>query len=63
MENPILVEVYRAGILESFHRGVICVVDENNKDKSMYYIMLSLATKNVLAHGLNVLGINAPDRM
>ncbi len=31
MENPILVEVYRAGILESFHRGVICVVDENNK--------------------------------
>ncbi len=26
--NPILVEVYRAGILESFHRGAVCVVDE-----------------------------------
>lgn len=30
-ENPILVEVYRAGILESFHRGVVCVVDENHQ--------------------------------
>jgi len=28
MTNPVLVEVYRAGILESFHRGVICVVDK-----------------------------------
>jgi len=26
--NPILVEVYRAGVLESFHRGTICVVNE-----------------------------------
>ena len=26
--NPILVEVYRGGILESFHRGVVCVVNE-----------------------------------
>jgi L-asparaginase II len=25
--NPVLVEVYRAGVLESFHRGVICVVN------------------------------------
>ncbi len=31
MENPILVEIYRGGILESFHRGVVCVVDENKK--------------------------------
>ncbi len=29
--NPILVELRRAGVLESFHRGVICVVDENNQ--------------------------------
>jgi L-asparaginase II len=28
--NPILVEVYRAGVLESFHRGVICMVDSDN---------------------------------
>lgn len=28
--NPILVEHYRGNIVESFHRGVICVVDENN---------------------------------
>ncbi len=27
--NPILVEVSRGGLLESFHRGVICVVDES----------------------------------
>lgn len=26
--NPILVELTRGGIVESFHRGVICVVDE-----------------------------------
>jgi L-asparaginase II len=28
--NPILVEVYRGNVLESFHRGVICVVDRDN---------------------------------
>ncbi len=27
--NPILVEVYRNKVLESFHRGVVCVVDRN----------------------------------
>lgn len=27
MENPILVEVRRGGILESFHRGVVCAVN------------------------------------
>ena len=39
------------------------IIDENNKDKSMYYVMLATATKNILAHGLNVLGIRAPKRM
>ena len=29
--NPILVQHTRGGIPESFHRGVICVVDENGK--------------------------------
>lgn len=29
--NPILVEVYRNEVLESFHRGVVCVVDAQNK--------------------------------
>lgn len=29
--NPVLVEVYRGGVLESFHRGVICVVNEHNR--------------------------------
>lgn len=28
--NPILVEIYRDKVLESFHRGVICVVDKDN---------------------------------
>jgi L-asparaginase II len=31
MENPILVEIYRAGVIESFHRGVVCVVNEEGK--------------------------------
>jgi arginyl-tRNA synthetase len=39
------------------------IVDENNKDVSRYYVMLAQATKNILAHGLNVLGIKAPERM
>ena len=30
MSNPILVEAWRGETLESFHRGVICVVDEMN---------------------------------
>lgn len=29
--NPILVEVYRDEVLESFHRGVVCVVDKEGK--------------------------------
>jgi len=29
--NPILVEIYRGGVLESFHRGVICVVNAQNE--------------------------------
>jgi L-asparaginase II len=32
--NPILVEVIRGTVLESFHRGVICVVD---KDGNVIY--------------------------
>jgi L-asparaginase II len=31
MQNPILVEINRANVLESFHRGTICVVNENNE--------------------------------
>lgn len=30
-ENPVLVERYREYVLESFHRGVICAVDRDNK--------------------------------
>lgn len=29
--NPILVEVYRNTVLESFHRGVVCIVDKDGK--------------------------------
>lgn len=29
--NPVLVEITRGGIVESFHRGVVCVVDENDQ--------------------------------
>ena len=29
--NPVLVEVYRNKVLESFHRGVVCVVDNDGK--------------------------------
>lgn len=31
MSNPILVEVYRGGVLENFHRGVVCVVDKEGE--------------------------------
>ncbi len=31
MSNPILVEVNRGDVLESFHRGVICIVDKDDK--------------------------------
>jgi L-asparaginase II len=31
MSNPILVEVTRGGVLESFHRGVICIVNQSNE--------------------------------
>lgn len=31
MSNPILVEVFRGEVLESFHRGVICIVDADEK--------------------------------
>ena len=30
MSNPVLVEVYRGDVLESFHRGVICIVGEDD---------------------------------
>ncbi|TNE81366.1 MAG: asparaginase [Bacteroidetes bacterium] len=29
--NPILVEVLRGDVLESFHRGVVCIVDQDEK--------------------------------
>lgn len=39
------------------------IINENDKDTSAYYVMLASATKTVLAHGLYVLGIKAPERM
>jgi L-asparaginase II len=29
--NPVLVEIYRDTVLESFHRGVVCIVDRDGK--------------------------------
>ncbi len=43
--------------------GRVQIVDESNKEKSAYYVMLSQAVKNILAHGLHTLGIVAPSRM
>lgn len=31
VSNPVLVEITRGGVLESFHRGVVCVVDKHRK--------------------------------
>lgn len=31
MENPILVEVNRGGLLESFHRGAVCIVNDKGE--------------------------------
>jgi arginyl-tRNA synthetase len=39
------------------------IIDINDQDKSTYYIALAQATKNILAQGLHVLGIAAPERM
>ena len=39
------------------------LLNENDKDGSAYYVMLTLAVKNILNHGLNTLGIVAPERM
>jgi len=39
------------------------IIDDSNKEKSAYYVMLAQATKNILAHGLSTLGIVAPQRM
>ena len=39
------------------------IIDENNKDGSAYYIMITKSVKNILAHGLHTLGIVAPERM
>jgi arginyl-tRNA synthetase len=43
--------------------GRIQIIDESDKEKSAYYVMLSQAVKNILAHGLYTLGIKAPERM
>lgn len=43
--------------------GRVQIVDENNKEASAYYVMLSQAVRNILAHGLYTLGIVAPERM
>ncbi len=39
------------------------IVDESHRDESKYYVLLALVTRNILAHGLRVLGIVAPKRM
>lgn len=39
------------------------IVNEESVDTSRYYVMLASATKHILAHGLYVLGITAPERM
>lgn len=36
---------------------------QDDEEVSAYYVMLSQATKNILAHGLSTLGIVAPERM
>jgi arginyl-tRNA synthetase len=36
---------------------------DGDKKESGYYVALTYATRNVLAHGLNLLGIIAPERM
>lgn len=43
--------------------GRVQIVDAEHKEESAYYCMLAHATKNILAHGLHVLGIVAPERM
>ncbi|OYU96196.1 MAG: L-asparaginase II [Bacteroidetes bacterium B1(2017)] len=44
MENPILVEIYRGGVLESFHRGSVCVVNQIGE------IVFSLGNPNQICY-------------
>jgi arginyl-tRNA synthetase len=39
------------------------IVNQESVDTSRYYVMLASATKQILAHGLYVLGIDQPERM
>lgn len=39
------------------------IIDEASVDTSRYYVMLAHAVKHIVAHGLYVLGITAPERM
>ncbi|MEZ0208556.1 MAG: arginine--tRNA ligase [Candidatus Paceibacterota bacterium] len=43
--------------------GRVQIVNVDDKEKSAYYVMLSQAVKNIVAHGLYTLGIVAPERM
>jgi arginyl-tRNA synthetase len=43
--------------------GRMQIVDAENKEESAYYVMLSQAVRNIVAHGLYTLGIVAPERM
>lgn len=42
--------------------GRVQIIQED-KEKSAYYVMLAIATRKILAHGLYTLGIKAPERM
>jgi arginyl-tRNA synthetase len=38
-------------------------IDETNKEKTAYYLMLTHGVQTILAHGLTTLGIEAPEVM
>ena len=63
--SPHHIVQYLLALTRAFNNvyGRVQIVNENNKEGSAYYVMLTLAVKNILNHGLNTLGIVAPERM
>ncbi len=63
MPNKICVYVQKlAGFFHSFY-GALKVIDDQNADQTNQRLALLLATKQVLANALDLLGIDAPEQM
>ena len=63
--SPHHIVQYLLALTRAFNNvyGRVQIINENDKEGSAYYVMLTRASKNILYHGLNTLGIVAAERM